>query len=153
MNFICQAAEQSHVNEMADFNCRLALETEGKTLDSATVRNGVLRGLALAPEVRYFVAVSDAEVVGQLMLTLEWSDWRDGWIVWLQSVYVAPQWRGAGVFRQLLSHALRTVNADGTVVSIRLYVEYANGGAKACYRKIGFTGSGYDVMEMSVREI
>ena len=150
MRFICQAAVQSHVDRIAEFNCQLALETEGKVLDSATVRNGVLRGLALGPEVRYFVALSDSVVIGQLMLTREWSDWRDGWIVWLQSVYVAPEWRGVGVFRQLLNLALGIVKAEGTVVSVRLYVEHSNENAMACYRRLGFTGAGYEVMEMAL---
>jgi ribosomal protein S18 acetylase RimI-like enzyme len=150
MRFTCQAAEASHADTIADFNCQLALETEGKVLDSATVRNGVLRGLALGPEVRYFVALSDSVVIGQLMLTREWSDWRDGWIVWLQSVFVTPEWRGTGVFRQLLELALSNVNADGSVVCVRLYVEHANENAMACYRKIGFSSAGYEVMEMAV---
>lgn len=150
MRFICRTADQSHVDRIAEFNCRLALETEGKILDSATVRNGVLRGLALEPEVRYFVALSDSEVIGQLMLTREWSDWRDGWIAWLQSVYVAPEWRGGGVFRKLLNLALGIVQDEGSLVSVRLYVEHTNENAMACYRRLGFTGAGYEVMEMAV---
>ncbi len=133
---------------IADFNCRLALETEQKTLDSSTVREGVLRGLKLAPEVRYFVATIDDAVVGQIMLTREWSDWRNGWMVWLQSVYVRSDCRGAGIFRGLLEYSMEQVKSEGNVVNARLYVEYANDAAKATYRKIGFVDAGYEVMEM-----
>jgi ribosomal protein S18 acetylase RimI-like enzyme len=149
MSFLCQPAEESHADQISDFNCRLALETEGKVLDATTVRNGVIRGLALMPEVRYFVAVKDSVIIGQLMLTREWSDWRDGWIVWLQSVYVVPEFRGLGIFRQLLKLALQTVTAEFSVVSVRLYVEHANETAKRCYHKLGFRGAGYEVLEMS----
>jgi len=150
MNFLCQPADESHADRIADFNCRLAMETEGKALDSAIVRNGVVRGLALGPEVRYFVALKDSVIIGQLMLTREWSDWRDGWIVWLQSVYVVAEFRGRGVFRQMLRLALETVTAEFSVVSVRLYVEHANETAKRCYHKVGFRGTGYEVLEMSV---
>ena len=150
MNLLCQPADESHADRIADLNCRLALETEGKSLDFSTVQNGVMRGLALSPEVRYFVAIRDSNVIGQLMLTREWSDWRDGWMLWLQSVYVVAEFRGIGVFRQLLMAALETMTAEDGIKSVRLYVEHTNETAKRCYEKLGFKGAGYEVLEMSV---
>ncbi len=132
---------------LADFNARLAMETEGKPLDKSTIENGVRRALELAPEVRYFVAESADHVVGQLMLTREWSDWRNGWMIWLQSVYVHADFRGRGVFRSLLNYALQTVEQTDSPVCVRLYVEHHNEAAMKCYRSLGFADSGYLVME------
>lgn len=140
-------ARMSDAEVLADFNARLAMETEGKLLDPETVRRGVLRGLQLAPEVRYFVAEHRGQVIGQLMLTREWSDWRNGWMIWLQSVYVHADFRGRGVFRTLLQSALQTVDESDSPACVRLYVEHHNEAAKSCYRSLGFVDSGYLVME------
>ena len=83
--FVYRSAQPSDVGRMAEMNCRLARETEGKELDEVMVLAGVRRGLELAPEVRYFVAESHSGIVGHVMITREWSDWRNGWMVWLQS--------------------------------------------------------------------
>ncbi len=146
--FVCRSASDLDIDTLADFNCRLAWETENRALDPETVRRGVTRSLQLSPEVRYFVAEADSAIVGQLMLTREWSDWRDGWMVWLQSVYVCSDWRGRGVFRTLLNHAVAMVTAEDRVVNLRLYVEHHNDVAKNTYRTLGFSDAGYEVMEM-----
>ncbi len=141
-------AQEGHAETLADFNCRLALETESKSLDWQTVLSGVKNGLRLMPEVRYFVAESDQRVVGQLMLTREWSDWRNGWMIWLQSVYVDAAFRRGGVFRSLFEYSIETLRQETTVVGIRLYVEHANEAAKSCYRSLGFCDSEYNVLEI-----
>jgi ribosomal protein S18 acetylase RimI-like enzyme len=146
--FAYRRANISDVGRITEFNCRLALETEGKQLDTATVTRGVSRGLLLAPEVLYFVAEKDGVVIGQVMLTREWSDWRDGWMLWIQSVYVDAEWRGLGVFGKLFSFAIESAASEGHVVNVRLYVEHANEAAKAVYGKLGFRNAGYEVMEM-----
>lgn len=146
--FVYRRANISDVGRIVEFNCRLALETEGKHLDPGTVTRGVSRGLLLAPEVLYFVAEKDGVVVGQVMLTREWSDWRDGWMLWIQSVYVDAEWRGLGVFGKLFSFAIESAVSEGHVVNVRLYVEHANEAAKAVYGKLGFKNAGYEVMEM-----
>ncbi len=133
---------------IADFNCRLAMETENNTLDSALVSRGVRRGLEQADEVTYLVAEVDGQVVGQLMLTREWSDWRDGWMYWLQSVYVLAEFRGQNVFRRLLEHAKSQLHNRGDVVGLRLYVELENAAAIETYQRLGFTSPGYSVMEL-----
>ena len=133
---------------LAEFNCRLASETEGKTLNRETVSSGVANGLSAGDEVAYFVAEVEARVVGQLMLTREWSDWRDGWIYWLQSVYVHADFRGQGVFRQLLQHVQRLLQQRGDVACLRLYVEEENQPAIETYRRLGFQDPGYRVMEL-----
>lgn len=133
--------------DIAEFNCRIALETEGKQLDVALVGRGVARGIERGDEVVYYVATVDAISVGCLMLTREWSDWRDGWLVWIQSVYVEEAHRGQGIFRKLLEHATEQVRQMPDVVGLRLYVEVANARAQAVYLRTGFVDPNYKVLE------
>ena len=134
---------------LAEFNCRLAMETEGRPLDRPTVLAGVRNGLKMSEDVQYWVAEVDGCVIGQLMLTREWSDWRNGWMVWLQSVYVAESHRRAGVFRRLLQQVIAGLQAqETTVVGMRLYVERENSSALAVYQRSGFTDAGYNVQEL-----
>lgn len=132
---------------IAEFNCRLATETEGKSLVPQTVQAGVAALLADPRKGRYFVACVDGRVVGQLMHTFEWSDWRNGDIWWLQSVYVAPEFRRRGVFQRLFEHLLQHAEADPGVVGVRLYVEDGNQRAQEAYRRMGLREAGYHVME------
>jgi ribosomal protein S18 acetylase RimI-like enzyme len=119
------------------FNLLLAFETEGKSLDLETLRPGVKAVLADPAKGRYFVAELDGEVVGQTMITLEWSDWRNGWFWWIQSVYVRADARRRGVFRALYAHARQTAQSEGGVVGLRLYVERENHVAQETYRGLG----------------
>ena len=132
---------------LVEFNRRLALESEGKTLDPAVLARGVAAGLADDNKARYFVADEGGAVVGQLMLTSEWSDWRDGWIWWIQSVYVRDDWRRRGVFRLLYEHVHQAALDDRTVIGIRLYVEHENHSAQESYLKLGMERTGYLVLE------
>jgi GNAT superfamily N-acetyltransferase len=148
MNFTFRAAVESDAFIIAELNCRLAMETEEKALDQDVVSKGVLNGLRLFPEVRYFVAECDGEIVGQLMLTREWSDWRNGWMIWLQSVYVISEFRRCGVFRLLYQYAIQLLRDENSIAGVRLYVEHANEAAKSCYRSLGFEDAGYQVFEI-----
>jgi len=132
---------------IVEFNRRLALETEGKTLDVAVLTSGVAAGLADPYKALYFVAEERGEVVGQVMVTTEWSDWRNGWIWWIQSVYVRADHRRHGVFRALYQRVYQTAVADPTVVGLRLYVEQDNHAAQKTYRKLGMVQMGYYFME------
>lgn len=143
-------ANSDDVTVVTDFNCRLAAETEDRTLDVNIVREGVRRGLTVGDEVSYYVAESAETVIGQLMLTREWSDWRNGWMVWLQSVYVVEEFRGRGVFRLLLETVRQELAVDDDVVGLRLYVENENAAAIATYGRLGFAQPGYRVMEMTL---
>ncbi len=141
-------ARPTDAEQIAVFNRQLAEETEGRMLDPDTVRRGVLRGLQQYPEVRYFVVEEAARgLIGQLMFTREWSDWRNGWMLWLQSVYIVRDCRGQGVFRTLLQTALDNLTAEDTVVGIRLYVDRSNTTARQVYEKLGFQDPGYDFLE------
>ncbi len=131
---------------IADFNLRLARESEGLELDPATVRAGVEAALADRVKGIYLVAEEGDTQVGQLMLTIEWSDWRNGPIYWLQSVYVVAERRGSGVFRALWERALATARA-ADARAVRLYVEEHNHDAQEVYRRVGMRPSGYLVYE------
>jgi len=132
---------------IVDFNCRLAEESEGKRLDCTHVEPGVRALLADPRRGRYLVAVADGRLVGQLMHTYEWSDWRNGDIWWLQSVYVVPECRRLGVFRALFERLQTEAEADPGVVGLRLYVEEHNEHAHKTYANLGLDRAGYFVME------
>jgi GNAT superfamily N-acetyltransferase len=130
-----------------EFNSRLASETEGKTLEPAVVAAGVAAGLVDPDKGVYFFAEEDGAVVGMLMYTREWSDWRNGWLWWIQSVYVRQQARGRGVFRTLYEHVYRLAKADPTVIGLRLYMEENNTVAGRTYRGVGMSPAGYVVYQ------
>jgi ribosomal protein S18 acetylase RimI-like enzyme len=141
-----RSARPSDAPAIVEFNARLARETEDKQLDPAILATGVAAVLADFSRGRYFVAERDDEVVGQLMITYEWSDWRNGWIWWLQSVYVRADQRGQGIFRSLFEHAVQQARAAGQIVSVRLYVEKNNNAAQAVYRNLGFEDMHFNLM-------
>jgi GNAT superfamily N-acetyltransferase len=100
---------------------------------------------------RYYLAEIDGRPAGQLMTTYEWSDWRNGVFLWIQSVYVLPTHRGAGVFRSLYRHLEDMARQDARICGIRLYVDRANERAQAVYGRLGMHRSNYGIMEMVYR--
>jgi GNAT superfamily N-acetyltransferase len=146
MPFSVRPATLADAPAIAEFNRRLAIETENKVLDAATLGAGVAAILADANKGRYFVADDGEEVIGQMMITYEWSDWRNGWIWWLQSVYVRADCRRTGVFRALFGEVESQAKRAGDVVSIRLYVENENATAQKTYRDLGFAEMHFRLM-------
>src|SRR5262245_32784826 len=140
-------ATPADLDVVCDYNARLAAESEGKTLDMPLLRPGVAAVLADAHKGRYFLAIVDGRPIGQLALTYEWSDWRNGWFWWIQSVYVEPAHRRRGVFATLYRHVEQSAKGDPTVIGIRLYVESENHAAHATYQKLGLEWTTYQVME------
>ncbi len=136
------------LTRLVEFNRAMARETEDKELDEATVQAGMQAVLDDPGLGEYFVAERDGVPVGCLMITREWSDWRNGVFWWIQSVYVAPQARGAGVFRSLYEFVLARARAARDVCGVRLYVERANRSAQAVYRSVGMQASHYDIFEL-----
>jgi ribosomal protein S18 acetylase RimI-like enzyme len=139
-------ARADDADVIADFNIRMARETEDLALDPATVGRGVRAALADPAKALYFVAEGAGQVVGQLMITHEWSDWRDGDLWWVQSVYVAPEFRRRGVFAALYRHVERAAR-EQKVAGIRLYVDEHNAVARDVYGRLGMRVSNYRVME------
>jgi GNAT superfamily N-acetyltransferase len=131
---------------IAEFNIAMAWETEHKRLAPAVVRAGVERAIARPASARYYLAEAGGRVVGQLMITFEWSDWRDADFWWIQSVYVEPAARAGGVFKQLYRHVERLAREAGAC-GLRLYVERENARAQAVYRRLGMRDAGYVLYE------
>jgi GNAT superfamily N-acetyltransferase len=132
---------------ITEFNQRLARETEGRALDPAILGRGVQQALRRPEACRYFLAEVGGELAGQTMVTTEWSDWRCGWFWWIQSVYVAEQFRGQGVYRALHRNIEALALAAGDVCGLRLYVETGNRRAIATYEKLGMTRTHYLMYE------
>jgi GNAT superfamily N-acetyltransferase len=147
MAIVIRRAAPGDAAAVCEFNRLLAHESEGKDLDLALLLPGVQAVLADALKGRYFLAEQDSQIVGQLGITYEWSDWRNGWFWWIQSVYVVPQARRQGVFRALFRHVEEAAHADATVIGIRLYVERDNHAAHKTYQNLGLAWTTYMVME------
>lgn len=146
---IVRDARTSDRETIVNFNLRLADETEGKALDRHVLERGVDAALVDPERLRYWVAEEPEthRIIGQTAITREWSDWRGGWIWWFQSVYVAADWRGRGVFRALHNHVRAAALSEADVIGLRLYVEVENHKAQATYKALGFKSGGYDVYE------
>jgi GNAT superfamily N-acetyltransferase len=129
----------------------MALETENRQLNVARLREGTL-SLLNTPSYGFFMVAElrDGEqrrLIGQLMITYEWSDWRNGVFWWIQSVYVDPAWRRRGVFRRIHEAVVSQAKADVKVCGLRLYVEQDNHTAEAVYQRVGLKRSVYKVYE------
>ena len=132
---------------IASNNSLMAEETEGRTLDPDIIGPGVTALLADPGKGRYWVAEAGGKIVGQLMVTYEWSDWRNGTLWWIQSVYIAPDFRRQGVFSALYHHVESLAAAEPDVCGMRLYVEDNNHRAQRTYEALGMVKPSYVVME------
>ena len=147
MQFDIRAARPEDASVIAGYNRDMARETEGKELDPKLIGPGVAALLDDATKGQYWVAVSDGQIVGQLMVTYEWSDWRNGHIWWIQSVYVHPGWRRQGVFSGLYRYVEALASATPGAIGLRLYVEAGNTHAQETYAALGMVNPNYLVME------
>lgn len=138
---------REHVETIALFNVRMALETERLSLDLDLVRKGVAHLVEHPEEGRYFIALQGGEVVAQAMVTREWSDWRNAPFFWLQSVYTLPQHRCRGLFKTLFKGVLEMCSREGAC-GLRLYVEGGNKAAQRVYEKLGMRESHYRLWEI-----
>ena len=148
-----RAAQAADLASLAAFNAAMAIETENKTLDPQTLRAGVARILAEPARGFYLVAEIDGVIAGCLMVTYEWSDWRNGDWWWLQSVYVAPQYRRCGVFRALYAQVECRATGHADVVGIRLYVERDNTRAQHTYASLGMREDHYRIYAKLMRKL
>jgi GNAT superfamily N-acetyltransferase len=152
-------ATPSDAEQLAQWAQAMAMETEHRQLHPATVLAGMAAGIADADKARYFIAMQDAPLagretigiaVGTLMLTREWSDWRNGHWWWIQSVYVVPAHRRQGVFAALYRHVEQLARATPDVIGLRLYVERDNAIAHRTYAALGMQDAGYAIYEALV---
>ena len=145
---IIRKATYLDISNIVGFNNAMALETEGKTLDYITLKQGVSEVLSDPLKGFYLIAVFSGTVVGQLMITSEWSDWRNGYFWWIQSVYVKPENRLHGIYRALNEEVLSLAKNNGNICGIRLYVDRDNTIAQRVYHNLGMSTSNYDMYEI-----
>lgn len=136
-------ARREDARHFVEFNSAMALETEGKTLDQTVVRSAVMAAFDDPNKGFYVVAEDQGVVVGGLMITYEWSDWRNAWWWWIQSVYICPEARGRHIYSQLNDFVKARAIEAGNVYGIRLYVENENVHAQRVYEKVGMEQSNY----------
>ena len=147
-NMTIRKAEIRDARTIADFNIKMAKETENKELDFETVLRGVKAIMKDAHKGFYLVAERKGQILGQLMVTPEWSDWRNMYFYWIQSVYVPEESRKQGIFSALFHHLKDLALYKKSVAGLRLYVEVNNEGAKQTYEALGMHTPGYDMYEL-----
>ena len=130
-----------------EFQQAMARETESMELDAALVTHGVRAVFDQPSHGRYFVAEAEGNVIASLMITYEWSDWRNGSVWWIQSVYVRPEFRRRRIYARMYEHVREIAERDGGVRGIRLYVDRRNTPAQDVYRRCGMNGEHYLVFE------
>jgi ribosomal protein S18 acetylase RimI-like enzyme len=148
MELSIRKAELPDAEIVAEYNRLLAWESEQIQLENPVVLAGVRACLSDPNKGFYTLATIQGEVVGQTLVTFEWSDWRNGWFWWIQSVYVREDYRRAGVFRQLYQHIQNSAIDDPLVIGLRLYVESHNERAKKTYRSLGMSDTPYGMLEI-----
>ena len=147
LNISIRDALKGDVDTIAEFNARLAQETEGSMLDPGVVKAGVLAVVENPTRGRYWVAEADGRIVGQIQTTFEWSDWRNGMLWWIQSVYVHPDFRRRGIYSTLYRHVESLASRQPDVCGIRLYVVRDNEPAQLTKLAQGMNMTDYRLME------
>lgn len=144
---IVRIAKSEDATSLVEFNQAMALETEGKMLDSDILRNGVEAVFRGERKGFYVVAESAGKIAGGLMITYEWSDWRNSWFWWIQSVYLLPDFRGRKIYSMLYEFVKNQAQERKDVCGFRLYVEKENVKAQKVYEKLGMEASHYIMYE------
>lgn len=149
-NLIIRFGKLEDASILAEFNKAMAFESEGIDLDYRTVHSGI-KNLILQTELGfYLIAEIDSKPVGTLMITYEWTDWRDGLFWWIQSVYVIPEMRNKGIYKALYKFIKKLAESDSRVKGFRLYVDKDNQNAIEVYRKLGMIESNYILFEEKI---
>lgn len=146
-----RSAEVKDTETIVKFNAAMGHETEGLQLDLIVLRKGVHNILSDESKGFYVLAELDGNVVGQTMITFEWSDWRNGFFWWIQSVYVLPEYRKSGVFKSIYKHIYEIAATDKNVCGLRLYVDRKNERAKKAYENLGMLHSHYDMYDVEFK--
>lgn len=140
-------AKFKELETIVDFQILMASETEDMELDKETLMSGVEAVFEDPGKGTYYVATEEEVVIACLLITPEWSEWRNGTVWWIQSVYVVKEHRGKGIFKALYNYIKAMVEGDETLKGIRLYVEKENTKAQAVYEKLGMTAEHYKLYE------
>ena len=142
-----RVATSADADSLVEFNKAMALETEDKELDTTVLTSGVEAVFGDEKKGFYVVAEEDTRIIGGLMITYEWSDWRNAWFWWIQSVYILPEARGRRIYSQLYEFVKAKAVEDENVCGFRLYVETDNQNAQRVYEKVGMDASHYLMYE------
>ncbi len=140
-------ANDHDAQTIAGFNSLMAIETEGKTLQPEIILSGVQNMIANPAYGYYLVAEQDGQVVGSLMITRQWSDWRNSMFWWIESVYICKEYRRQGIYRQLYNKVKTLAEKDGNICGFRLSVEKDNLKAQQTYQSLGMTKTDYLIYE------
>ncbi len=140
---IVREAKKSDIPKIVEFQLTMAMESEGMELEQKVLEKGVAAVFDDRAKGIYYVAEYQGEVVGSMLNTYEWSDWRNGIIIWFQSVYVMPEYRKHGIFRKMYEHIKNKVEKDDRLKGMRLYVDKGNIKAQKVYSALGMTGEHY----------
>lgn len=144
---IVRRAKTGETGAIVNFQIDMALETENYILDREVITKGVMSAMEDESKGWYFVAEIDGQVAGSLMITFEWSDWRNAMVLWIQSVFVDKSHRGKGVYKALYAHIQKVVNESDDYAGIRLYVDKTNVSALQVYEKLGMDSQHYGMCE------
>jgi GNAT superfamily N-acetyltransferase len=147
MQIIVRKALPSDCDSIVRFQEEMAWHTEKLTLDHETVLGGVKAVLGNGALGTYYIAETENRIAGSLLTTFEWSDWRNGTVLWIQSVYVDASHRGKGIYKALYNHIQSLVEEDASLKGIRLYVDETNETARKVYARLGMNGEHYRVFE------
>ena len=142
----------SDIEIIVQFQKNMALETEEKILLESSIRSGVTEVIGDEQKGTYLVAEHEDKIIGSLLITYEWSDWRNGWFWWIQSVYVKKEWRRKGVYSHLYDEVKKLSLNEGNVCGIRLYVEKENKIAQTVYKNLGMYDTKYLLYETEFSE-
>lgn len=149
IDIIITKGQIEDIENIAQFQVDMAMESEGTQLDKDTVTKGVSAAMADENKGLYYIARVDGKAVGSLMLTREWSDWNNGWYWWIQSVYVAPDYRRQGVYKSMYQ-AVCTDAKQQNIAQVRLYVDKTNTRGQKVYSSLGMQESHYLIYETTL---
>lgn len=144
---LVRKAKSEDLNSILEFQLAMAKETEGIDLEYKIVKKGVAAVLEDSSKGNYYLAEKNGNVIGSLLTTFEWSDWRNGTVLWIQSVYVVPEFRRKGVYSKLYGHVKNLVLENSDLKGIRLYADKTNEGAHKVYQKLGMSPDHYITFE------
>ena len=150
--FHVRLAQKEDSSKIIEFQIKMAKESEGLDLDSEILSNGVRSVFHDLKKGKYYVVEDGDQIVASMLNTYEWSDWRNQWVIWFQSVYIVPSYRRKGIFRLMYEYVQQLVKSDDGIAGIRLYVDSTNQKALKAYSSVGMDGEHYKVYEWMTNE-
>lgn len=142
-------ATAEETEAIVQFQMAMAQESEGTSLDLERLRNGVSKAMEDPAKGEYLVAKSNGKTIASLMLTKEWSDWNAQWYLWVQSVYVLPEFRRQGVYKTMYEK-VKTIAKEQNISQVRLYVDTTNYPAQQTYQRLGMKQTHYLMYEENI---